>query len=312
MVTQQQIDAEAYAGTDVIDIDPPGGGVDVLYRVGILEVITSEPYTRRLVQWKASDDISDVVPGEGMNANVHFIGIPYCKDERFVFVECPEAGSYTLEIPSFSEVSDEVVVHRIWCAALRPTNEDFVFANPFKDIAVTASPATVNLETVALDTIKTVKSTDTVTITHTQDFPCVFGIIYKHKAKGEIAEGGVSPAPVEADKKFIFPITAHKFPAWNFFCFKGENITVTDMYVDPQATPYNNKDWLYNCVIRYNGSNVLLFGYSNAGSLQGSLLSNKFKAMYPNGFPVNGTVSVSFTTSPVLAPFNIVVKYTND
>ena len=197
MVTQQQIDTEGYNGKEVIEVDPIGGGVDVLYRVGILDVITSNPYSRRLVQWKPSNDVPDVVPGEGWNDNVHFIGIAHGEGERFAFVECPEAGSYTLEIPSFSEVSDEIVVRRVFCAALRPTSAGFTFSNPIADVAVPASPDTVTLQTVALDELKTVKSTDTITLTHTQDFPCVFGICYKHKVKGEIDGGGSEPTSVE-------------------------------------------------------------------------------------------------------------------
>lgn len=197
MVIQQQIDTEGYNGKEIIEVDPIGGGVDVLYRVGILDAITSNPYSRRLIQWKPSDDVPDVVPGEGRNDNVHFIGIPYGESERFAFVECPEAGSYTLEIPSFSEVSDEVVVRRVFCAALRPTNAGFTFANPIKNITVSASADTVNLQVIALDELKTVKSTDAITVTHTQDFPCVFGIVYKHKADGEIVGGGSQPEPAE-------------------------------------------------------------------------------------------------------------------
>lgn len=135
----------------------------------------------------------------------HKIGLIRAPNESVAFVVCTAKTSFTLTIPSFSEVSDEVIVHRVFCAALRPTSSGFTFANPIKDITVAASPDTVNVQTVALDAYKTVKATDTVTVTHTQDFPCIFGICYKHKSKGEIVYDGSTPVIPDPEVETTVP-----------------------------------------------------------------------------------------------------------
>ena len=165
----------------------PGGGNGDDY-TAICTVAEDPNNPGEPLWWQSSDD-------ETAEEFVrHKIGLIRAFDENVAFIVCTEAGEdYTLTIPSFSEISDEVVVHRVFCAALRPTSSGFTFANPIKDITVAASPDTVNVQTVALDAYKTVKTTDTVTVTHTQDFPCIFGICYKHKSNGEIT--GVTPQP---------------------------------------------------------------------------------------------------------------------
>lgn len=185
-VDQEQIDTEAYKGVEVLDVDPIGGGVDVLYRVDILTNISTEPYGKKLIQWKPSDETPDVSPGEGFNNNVHFVGVPHANDERVAFVECPSLGTYSFDIPSFSEISDTAEIRRVFCAALRPTTEDFTFFNPIEDVVVPASPGTLKLQTNTLNTPKGISSGDEISFTHAQSFPCVFGIIYKHITKGEI------------------------------------------------------------------------------------------------------------------------------
>lgn len=184
VVIQEQIDSEAYKGAEVLDVDPPGGGVDVVYRVNILLDVKNS--NRRLIQWKLSDEVPDVYVGEGMDNRVHFIGIPCANDERVAFVECSSPGTYSFDIPSFSEISDTAEVRRVFCAALRPTTEDFTFFNPIENVVVPASPDTLKLQINTLNTPKEISSGYGISFTHAQSFPCVFGIIYKHIAKGEI------------------------------------------------------------------------------------------------------------------------------
>lgn len=193
-VSQEQIDFAACTGSETVPIDPAGGGVDPFAIVTVVSKITEG--VTSLVQWKPSDETPDATPTSGPDTNgAHIVGIQHSENERFAFIECTEPGSYSLQISSFSDISDEVVVRRVWCAALRPTSENFTFSNPIKDIAVTASPLTLNVQTVALDEYKTIKQTDTVTINHTQSFPCVFGFCYIHKFKGEVEAPVPTPEP---------------------------------------------------------------------------------------------------------------------
>lgn len=192
----QQIEIDASSLNDVLCNNPDGGiGSDYTATCTILEDKNNIGHP---LLWQSGDDET----AEGFEK--HQIGVTRAPDERFAYIVCTEKTDYSLTPNGFSEVSDEVVVHRVFCAALRPTDTDFTFSNPIKDITVSASPDTVNLQTVALDEYKTVTATSPITVTHAQDFPCVFGIIYKHKSKGEIA--GSSPTPVVEP-----PILRHTF-----------------------------------------------------------------------------------------------------
>lgn len=176
--------------------NPDGGnGADYTASCTILEDKNNTGYP---LLWQSGDDETE----EGFEK--HQIGVTYAPDERFAYIVCTEKTNYSLTPGTFSEVSDEIIVHRVFCAALRPTDADFTFANPIKDITVSASADTVNLQVIALDEYKTVTATNPITVTHAQDFPCVFGIIYKHKVKGEITEP--VPAPVIEP-----PILQHTF-----------------------------------------------------------------------------------------------------
>jgi hypothetical protein len=155
--------------------NPDGGnGADYTASCTILEDKNNTGYP---LLWQSGDDETE----EGFEK--HQIGVTYAPDERFAYIVCTEKTNYSLTPGTFSEVSDEIIVHRVFCAALRPTDADFIFTNPIKDITVSASTDTVNLQVIALDEYKTVAATNPITVTHAQDFPCVFGIIYKHKAK---------------------------------------------------------------------------------------------------------------------------------
>lgn len=185
----------------------PGGGNGDDY-TAICTVAEDPNNPGEPLWWQSSDD-------ETAEEFVrHKIGLIRDPNEAVAFVVCTAKTSFTLTIPSFSEISDEVIVHRVFCAALRPTSSGFTFANPIKDITVAASPDTVNVQTVALDAYKTVKTTDTVTVTHTQDFPCIFGICYKHKSKGEIVYDGSTPVIPDPKVEIAVPnVLSFSFPA---------------------------------------------------------------------------------------------------
>lgn len=312
MVTQQQIDADGYASKEVIEVDPLGGGVDTIYCVDILSTISAQ-YTKRLIQWKSSDGIADVIPGEGMNSGVHFIGIPRANDERIAFVECTETGDYSLVIPSFSDVSDEVVVRRVWCAALRPTVSNFTFVNPIKDIAVTASPLTVNVQTEALNEIKTIKSTDTVTITHTQSFPCVFGICYKHKIKGEVAEASPSPQPTTEEKKvtvhFHAPELLNSFEKSIVFSNQsGQYFKITDMAL--RNCSETNAGYIVNLAIDAIPERSYIIRPSDSLMiLDSGFLHQKFIERKPDGLRCGKDIYVILTTTEANEGFDLELKY---
>lgn len=192
--TQSEIDTASL--WQELNNNPDGGnGSDYTAACAILE---DQNNIGHPLLWQSGDDET----AEGFEK--HQIGVTRAPDERFAYIVCTEKTDYSLTPNGFSEVSDEVVVHRVFCAALRPTDTDFTFSNPIKDITVSASPDTVNLQAVALDECKTVTATSPITVTHAQNFPCVFGIIYKHKSKGEIA--GSAPTPVVEP-----PILRHTF-----------------------------------------------------------------------------------------------------
>lgn len=179
----------------------PGGGNGGDY-TAICTVAEDPDRAGEPLWWQSSDD--ETVEGFVR----HKIGFIRAPNENVAFIVCTETGEeYTLTIPSFSDISDEVVVHRVFCAALRPTDADFTFLNPIKNITVSASTDTVNLQVIALDEYKTVTATNPITVTHAQDFPCVFGIIYKHKTKGEVAE----PVPTPPAPVIEPPILQHTF-----------------------------------------------------------------------------------------------------
>ena len=182
--SQNEIDAST-PGT-VLRNNPGGGsGVDYTAICAILEDENNIGYS---LLWQSGDDET----AEGFEK--HQIGVVCAPDERFAYIKKKKKTDYSLTPTSFSEVSDEIIVHRVFCAALRPTDADFTFANPIKDITVSASADTVNLQVIALDEYKTVTATSPIIVTHAQDFPCVFGIIYKHKSKGE--QTASAPTPV--------------------------------------------------------------------------------------------------------------------
>lgn len=196
MSTFSQSEIDALTPGTVLRNNPGGGsGVDYTAICAILEDKNNIGYP---LLWQSGDDET----AEGFER--HQIGVTCAPDERFAYIVCTEKTNYSLIPNTFSEVSDEIVIHRVFCAALRPTDADFIFANPIKDITVSASADTVNLQVIALDEYKTVTETDQITVTHAQDFPCVFGIIYKHKNKGENTES--TPAPVIEP-----PILQHTF-----------------------------------------------------------------------------------------------------
>ena len=193
--TQAEIDA-----ADVyyeLHNNPGGGNGDDYTAIGIVAEDPNNPGSP--LWWQSGED-------ETAEEFVrHKIGLVRAPDENVAFVVCTAKTNYTLTIPSFSEVSDEVVVHRVFCAALRPTDTSFTFANPIEDITVAASPNAVNVQTVAITGYKAIKSTDTVTVAHTQDFPCIFGICYKHKAKGEIVYDGSTPVIPDPEVELTIP-----------------------------------------------------------------------------------------------------------
>lgn len=179
--------------------NPDGGnGADYTALCTILE---DKNNTGHPLLWQSGDDETE----EGFEK--HQIGVTCAPDERFAYIVCTEKTNYSLTPGTFSEVSDEIIVHRVFCAALRPTDADFTFANPIKDITVSASTDTVNLQVIALDEYKTVTATNPITVTHAQDFPCVFGIIYKHKTKGEVTE----PVPTPPTPVIEPPVLQHTF-----------------------------------------------------------------------------------------------------
>lgn len=192
--SQSEIDAST-PGTVLRNNPGDGSGVDYTAICAILEDKNNIGYS---LLWQSGDDET----AEGFEK--HQIGVTCAPDERFSYIVCTEKTNYSLAPNTFSEVSDEIVIHRVFCAALRPTDADFTFANPIKDITVSASADTVNLQVIALDEYKTVTEINPITVTHAQDFPCVFGIIYKHKNKGESTES--APAPVIKP-----PILQHTF-----------------------------------------------------------------------------------------------------
>lgn len=195
--TQSEIDAST-SGT-VLRNNPGGGsGADYTAICAILEDKNNIGYP---LLWQSGDDET----AEGFEK--HQIGVTCAPDERFAYIVCTEKTNYSLVPDTFSEVSDEIIVHRVFCAALRPTDADFTFANPIKDITVSASTDTVNLQVIALDEYKTVTATNPITVTHAQDFPCVFGIIYKHKTKGEVTE----PVPTPPTPVIEPPVLQHTF-----------------------------------------------------------------------------------------------------
>ena len=179
--------------------NPDGGnGADYTALCTILE---DKNNTGHPLLWQSGDDETE----EGFEK--HQIGVTCAPDERFAYIVCTEKTNYSLTPGTFSEVSDEIIVHRVFCAALRPTDADFTFANPIKDITVSASTDTVNLQVIALDEYKTVTATNPITVTHAQDFPCVFGIIYKHKTKGDVTE----PVPTPPTPVIEPPVLQHTF-----------------------------------------------------------------------------------------------------
>ena len=179
--------------------NPDGGnGADYTASCTILE---DKNNTGHPLLWQSGDDETE----EGFEK--HQIGVTYAPDERFAYIICTERTNYSLTPGTFSEVSDEIIVHRVFCAALRPTDTSFTFLNPIKDITISASTDTVNLQVIALDEYKTVTATNPITVTHAQDFPCVFGIIYKHKTKGEVIE----PVPTPPTPVIEPPILRHTF-----------------------------------------------------------------------------------------------------
>lgn len=185
----------------------PGGGSGDDYTV--IGIVAEDPNNPGSPLWWQSGE--DETAEEFVR---HKIGLVRAPDENVAFVVCTAKTNYTLTIPSFSEVSDEVVVHRVFCAALRPTDTSFTFANPIEDITVAASPNTVNVQTVAITGYRSIKSTDTVTVTHIQDFPCIFGICYKHKAKGEIVYDGSTPVIPDPEVETTVPnVLSFLFPA---------------------------------------------------------------------------------------------------
>lgn len=182
--------------------NPDGGnGADYTASCTILEDKNNTGYP---LLWQSGDDETE----EGFEK--HQIGVTYAPDERFAYIICTERTNYSLTPGTFSEVSDEIIVHRVFCAALRPTDADFTFANPIKDITVSASTDTVNLQVIALDEYKTVTATNPITVTHAQDFPCVFGIVYKHKTKGEVTEPVPTP-PTPPTPVIEPPVLQHTF-----------------------------------------------------------------------------------------------------
>lgn len=198
--TQSEIDASV-SGT-VLRNNPGGGsGADYTAICAILEDKNNIGYP---LLWQSGDDET----AEGFEK--HQIGVTCAPDERFAYIVCTEKTNYSLVLDTFSEVSDEIIVHRVFCAALRPTDADFTFANPIKDITVSASTDTVNLQVIALDEYKTVTATNPITVTHAQDFPCVFGIVYKHKTKGEVTEPVPTP-PTPPTPVIEPPVLQHTF-----------------------------------------------------------------------------------------------------
>ena len=181
---QSEIDAST-PGVALRNNPGGGGGADYTAICAILEDKNNIGYS---LLWQSGDDET----AEGFEK--HQIGVTCAPDERFAYIVCTEKTDYSLAPDTFSEVSDEIIIHRVFCAALRPTNTNFTFSNPIKDITVSASADTVNLQVIALDEYKTVTATNPITVTHAQDFPCVFGIIYKHKSKGE--QTASAPTPV--------------------------------------------------------------------------------------------------------------------
>ena len=224
-VDQEEIDTEAYKGVEVLDVDPIGGGVDVLYRVDILANISTEPYGKKLIQWKPSDETPDVSPGEGSNNNVHFVGVPHANDERVCFVECDHSGDYELLIPSFSEISSKVSVRRVFCAPLRPTTEPLTIHNPIKDITIPQSPDTVNLQIVALENPQFLTNEQGgVSFTYDKDVPCVFGFIYKHETKGD--KGYSERITLNFDPKGDFSYYSRTFDAGGSFVVQPDHTIV--------------------------------------------------------------------------------------
>lgn len=197
MGTFSQSEIDASAPNAVLRNNPGGGsGADYTVTCTILEDENNIGYP---LLWQSGNDET----AEGFEE--HQIGVTCAPDERIAYIVCTEKTNYSLIPRGFSEVSDEIIIHRVFCAALRPTNTDFTFANPIEDITVAASPNTVNVQTVAITGYKAIKSTDTVTVTHTQDFPCVFGICYKHKAKGEIVYDGSTPVIPDPEVELTIP-----------------------------------------------------------------------------------------------------------
>ena len=136
---QSEIDAST-PGVALRNNPGGGGGADYTAICAILEDKNNIGYS---LLWQSGDDET----AEGFEK--HQIGVTCAPDERFAYIVCTEKTDYSLAPDTFSEVSDEIIIHRVFCAALRPTNTNFTFSNPIKDITVSASADTVNLQVIA-------------------------------------------------------------------------------------------------------------------------------------------------------------------
>lgn len=194
--SQSEIDASSL---NIVLLNNPDGGNGADYTASCI-ILEDKNNIGHPLLWQSGDDET----AEGFEK--HQIGVTYAPDERFSYIICTEKTNYPLFPTTFSEVSDEIVIHRVFCAALRPTNTDFTFSNPIKNITVSASADTVNLQVIALDEYKTVTARNPIIVTHAQDFPCVFGIVYKHKNKGDITLSAPTEKPVH---RYSISFSAH-------------------------------------------------------------------------------------------------------